>query len=149
MTLISSISGIRGTIGGKPGDNLTPQDIVNYTSAYATVIKEKKSSPKVVVGRDGRSTGLTVKNIIISTLQLMGVDVIDIDYTTTPTIEMAIIRFKSDGGIMISASHNPMQWNALKLFDPNGEFVNAEDGKRIKALAENRDFTYVEYTHLG
>ncbi len=149
MTLISSISGIRGTIGGKPGDNLTPQDIVNYTSAYATVIKEKKSCPKVVVGRDGRSTGLTVKNIIISTLQLMGVDVIDIDYTTTPTIEMAIIRFKSDGGIMISASHNPMQWNALKLFDPNGEFVNAEDGKRIKTLAENRDFTYEEYTHLG
>ena len=149
MTLISSISGIRGTIGGKTGNNLTPQDIINYTSAYATVIKEKIDRPRVVVGRDGRSTGHIVKNLIISTLQCMGVDVIDIDYTTTPTTEMAIIRFKTDGGIMISASHNPMQWNALKLFDPNGEFVNAEDGKKIKDLAEKKDFTYNEYIKIG
>lgn len=149
MTLISSISGIRGTIGGCQGDNLTPQDVVNYTSAYATAIKEKNENPTVVIGRDGRSTGLIIKNIIISTLQCMNVNVIDIDYTTTPTIEMAITRFNSDGGIMISASHNPMQWNALKLFNEKGEFIDAEDGKKIKQLAENKEFTYNEYTHIG
>lgn len=149
MTLISSISGIRGTIGGCQGDNLTPQDVVNYTSAYATAIKEKKENTTIVIGRDGRSTGLIIKNIIISTLQCMNVNVIDIDYTTTPTIEMAITRFNSDGGIMISASHNPMQWNALKLFNENGEFIDAEDGKKIKQLAENKSFTYSEYTHIG
>ncbi len=149
MTLISSISGIRGTIGGTQGDNLTPQDIVNYASAYATVIKEKISNPTIVIGRDGRSTGLIVKNIITSTLQCMNINIIDIDYTTTPTIEMAITRCKADGGIMISASHNPMQWNALKLFTNNGEFIDAEDGKKVKLLAEKKEFTYNEYTQIG
>ena len=149
MTLISSISGIRGTIGGAIGDNLTPVDIVNYTSAYAAFMKKQSGRPKVVVGRDGRSTGATVKKLITGTLLMSGVDVVDIDYTTTPTIEMAIIRLHAEGGIMISASHNPMQWNALKLLNGDGEFISAQDGNDIKTLIEEHDFHYCGHAENG
>lgn len=149
MTLISSISGIRGTIGGTIGNNLTPIDIINYTSAYSTILKETVSRPVVVVGRDGRVTGAMVQSLIINTLMAMGVDVIDCGLTTTPSIEMGIIRAKAEGGVMISASHNPMQWNALKLFNANGEFIDAETGNRIKGIINDSCFQYSDYQFIG
>ncbi|MCQ2974753.1 MAG: phosphoglucosamine mutase [Bacteroidales bacterium] len=153
MTLIKSISGIRGTIGGKCGDNLTPFDIVKFTTAYSKWLKNqsKKEKYKVVVGRDGRISGNTVKQLVIGTLSCCGIDVIDIDMATTPTTEMAVTEFEADGGIILTASHNPMQWNALKLLNSNGEFVTASDGKFIlenseKAEAETE---YSQVTELG
>ena len=120
MALIKSISGIRGTIGGKPGDNLTPLDVVKFTAAFGTLLlnetkgNEKTASKKIVVGRDGRISGAMVKNLVISTLNALGLDVIDLDYSTTPTVEMAVVFENAAGGIILTASHNPKEWNALK-----------------------------------
>ncbi|MDR2084033.1 MAG: phosphoglucosamine mutase [Bacteroidales bacterium] len=149
MTLISSISGIRGTIGGINGDCLSPLDIVKYTSAYALILREKNDRPKIIVGRDGRITGEIVQSLIVNALIMSGVDVLDCGLTTTPTIEVAIPYYNTDGGIMISASHNPMNWNALKLFDDKGEFIDAADGEKINKLAKKSVFEYVEYNDFG
>ena len=157
MTLIKSISGIRGTIGGKTGDTLNPLDIVKFTTAYATfiggqnnengVVSNKK--PLIVVGRDGRISGLMVRNVVVGTLMGMGYDVIDIGYATTPTTELAVKMAGADGGIIITASHNPRQWNALKLLNKEGEFLTAADGAEVLRLAEAEDFNYAEVDQLG
>ena len=145
MTLIKSISGIRGTIGGKTGDTLNPLDIVKFTTAYATFIGGKK----IVVGRDGRISGLMVRNVVVGTLMGMGYDVIDIGYATTPTTELAVKMAGADGGIIITASHNPRQWNALKLLNKEGEFLTAADGAEVLRLAQAEDFNYAEVDQLG
>lgn len=151
MTLIKSISGIRGTIGGKPGDNLTPADIVRFTAAYATFIRNKSTEGKtlIVVGRDARISGEMVHRIITGTLIAMGCDVTDIGLATTPTTEIAVIRESAQGGIIITASHNPRQWNALKLLNHNGEFLNAAEGAEILALAESGSFAFMPVDELG
>ena len=145
MTLIKSISGIRGTIGGPTGDTLNPLDIVKFTTAYATFIGGKK----IVVGRDGRISGMMVRNVVVGTLMGMGYDVIDIGYATTPTTELAVRMAGADGGIIITASHNPRQWNALKLLNREGEFLTAADGAEVLRLAEAEDFHYAEVDKLG
>jgi phosphomannomutase len=145
MTLIKSISGIRGTIGGRTGDTLNPLDIVKFTTAYAQFIGGKK----IVVGRDGRISGLMVRNVVVGTLMGMGYDVIDIGYATTPTTELAVRMAGADGGIIITASHNPRQWNALKLLNREGEFLTAADGAEVLRMAEAEDFNYAEVDHLG
>ncbi len=145
MTLIKSISGIRGTIGGTTGDTLNPLDIVKFTTAYATFI----GGNKIVVGRDGRISGLMVRNVVVGTLMGMGYDVIDIGYATTPTTELAVRMAGADGGIIITASHNPRQWNALKLLNREGEFLTAADGAEVLRLAEAEDFHYAEVDKLG
>lgn len=145
MTLIKSISGIRGTIGGPTGDTLNPLDIVKFTTAYATFIGGKK----IVVGRDGRISGLMVRNVVVGTLMGMGYDVIDIGYATTPTTELAVRMSGADGGIIITASHNPRQWNALKLLNREGEFLTAKDGSEVLRMAEAEDFQYAEVDQLG
>ena len=145
MTLIKSISGIRGTIGGRTGDTLNPLDIVKFTTAYAQFIGGKK----IVVGRDGRISGLMVRNVVVGTLMGMGYDVIDIGYATTPTTELAVRMAGADGGIIITASHNPRQWNALKLLNSEGEFLTAADGAEVLRLAEAEDFNYAEVDQLG
>ena len=145
MTLIKSISGIRGTIGGPTGDTLNPLDIVKFTTAYATFIGGKK----IVVGRDGRISGLMVRNVVVGTLMGMGYDVIDIGYATTPTTELAVRMSGADGGIIITASHNPRQWNALKLLNREGEFLTAKDGAEVLRMAEVEDFQYAEVDQLG
>jgi len=153
MTLIKSISGIRGTIGGQPGDTLNPLDIVKFTTAYATFISRKSGKPgisgKIIVGRDGRISGLMVRNVVVGTLMGMGYDVIDIGYATTPTTELAVRMAGADGGIIITASHNPRQWNALKLLNSEGEFLTAADGAEVLRIAEAEDFEYAEVDHLG
>src|SRR6186997_1215270 len=137
MALIKSISGIRGTIGGKTGDNLTPLDIVKFTAAFGTLLMQDSSNKKIIVGRDGRISGAMVKNLVISTLNAMGLNVVDLDYSTTPTVEMAVVFENAAGGIILTASHNPKEWNALKLLNSNGEFINAEEGQRVLEIAEN------------
>lgn len=151
MTLIKSISGIRGTIGGSPGDGLSPLDIVKFTAAFATFIQEetKKSTISLVVGRDGRISGDMVNRIVTGTLLGMGVNVIDGGLSTTPTIEMAVTKRKADGGIILTASHNPKQWNALKLLNQKGEFIDAEEGARVLALAEDEAFQFAAVDDLG
>lgn len=151
MTLIKSISGIRGTIGGYTGDNLTPLDIVKFTAAYASFIKESSQSkkPTIVVGRDARISGEMVHRIITGTLIGMGCDVTDIGMATTPTTEIAVVKEKAAGGIIITASHNPKQWNALKLLNSDGEFLNAEEGEKILSYADAGDFSFVEVDDLG
>ena len=151
LTLIKSISGFRGTIGGKPNDSLTPLDIVKFASAYGTwIIKNTKSgTPSVVVGRDARLSGSMVNNIVCSTLVGLGIDVFDLDLSTTPTVEMAVTELKAQGGIILTASHNPKQWNALKLLNSKGEFISEEEGKFILQLADKEDFNYCEVNHLG
>jgi phosphomannomutase len=145
MTLIKSISGIRGTIGGHTGDTLNPLDIVKFTTAYAQFIGGKK----IVVGRDGRISGLMVRNVVVGTLMGMGYDVIDIGYATTPTTELAVRMAGADGGIIITASHNPRQWNALKLLNSEGEFLTAADGAEVLRMAEEEMFEYAEVDKLG
>ena len=157
MTLIKSISGIRGTIGGRTGDTLNPLDIVKFTTAYATFIggpENKKGvisgkKPLIVVGRDGRISGLMVRNVVVGTLMGMGYDVIDIGYATTPTTELAVRMAGADGGIIITASHNPRQWNALKLLNSEGEFLTAADGAEVLRIAEEEKFEYAEVDKLG
>ncbi len=145
MTLIKSISGIRGTIGGPTGDTLNPLDIVKFTTAYAKFIGGKK----IVVGRDGRISGPMVRDVVCGTLTGMGYDVIDIGFATTPTTELAVRMAGADGGIIITASHNPRQWNALKLLNREGEFLTATDGAEVLRIAEKEDFNYAEVDHLG
>ena len=145
MTLIKSISGIRGTIGGPTGDTLNPLDIVKFTTAYAQFIGGKK----IVVGRDGRISGQMVRNVVVGTLMGMGYDVIDIGYASTPTTELAVRMSGADGGIIITASHNPRQWNALKLLNREGEFLTAADGAEVLRLAEKEGFNYAEVDKLG
>ena len=147
MTLIKSISGIRGTIGGATGDTLNPLDIVKFTSAYATFIPRKAG--KIVVGRDGRISGPMVRDVVCGTLVGMGFDVIDIGYASTPTTELAVRMSEADGGIIITASHNPRQWNALKLLNSEGEFLTAADGQRVLEIAEKEDFNYADVDKLG
>ena len=149
MSLITSISGLRGTIGGNPGENLTPLDAVKFTAAFALLLKQKHSKIKVVVGRDARLSGVALKNQIISTLQFCGVDVIDLDLATTPTVEMLVVREKAQGGIILSASHNPKEWNALKLLNDKGEFISAADGAKLIDLVINHDFNFVGVDELG
>ena len=151
MTLIKSISGIRGTIGGRSGDTLNPLDIVKFTSAYATFIR--KSTPggsnKIVVGRDARISGEMVKNVVCGTLMGMGFDVVNIGLATTPTTELAVTMCGADGGIIITASHNPRQWNALKLLNNKGEFLTAQDGAEVLSIAEKEDFDFADVDALG
>lgn len=151
MTLIKSISGIRGTIGGKPGDNLTPLDAVQFASAFAQWLKEKHQteSLSVVLGRDARVSGPMISSIVSASLQGMGVDVIDLGLATTPTTEMAVVEHKAQGGIILTASHNPAQWNALKLLNEKGEFISAADGQHLLDLIEKNEFDYVGYEKLG
>ena len=150
MTLIKSISGIRGTIGGQPGDTLNPLDIVKFTTAYATFMARKTGhSGKIVVGRDGRISGEMVKNVVCGTLMGCGCDVINIGYATTPTTELAVRMSGADGGIIITASHNPRQWNALKLLNGEGEFLTAADGAEVLDIAAREDFNYAEVDQLG
>ena len=151
MTLIKSISGIRGTIGGKPGDNLTPLDAVKFASAYGTWLKENTpdGKRKVVIGRDARISGEMIQNLVVNTLVGLGIDVVDLGLSTTPTIEIAVPLEQAQGGIILTASHNPKQWNALKLLDQNGEFLGYKAGKRILELAENNAFDYAEVDDLG
>ena len=151
MTIIKSISGIRGTIGGKAGDTLNPLDIVKFTSAYATLIRRttKVTSNKIVVGRDARISGPMVKNVVCGTLMGMGFDVVNIGLATTPTTEVAVTMEGACGGIIITASHNPRMWNALKLLNSRGEFLNAAEGNEVLRIAEAEDFEYADVDHLG
>ena len=151
MTLIKSISGIRGTVGGKPGDNLTPLDAVKFVSAYATWLKQEtgKTKTRVVVGRDARISGDMYAKLVAATLSGLGHDVVYIGLATTPTTELAVTAEQADGGIILTASHNPKQWNALKLLNNRGEFLSDQDGKQVLALAEREDFNYAEVDHLG
>lgn len=149
MTLIKSISGIRGTIGGKPGDALTPIDIARFASAYGTWIKQQHDSPKIVIGRDARPSGEMVSSIVTSCLIGLGINVVDLELSTTPTVEIAVTEENAQGGIIITASHNPVQWNALKLLNNKGEFISDSDGKAILSIAEKEDFKFAEVAKLG
>ena len=149
MSLIKSISGIRGTIGGREGDNLTPIDIVKFTAAYGKIITEGVANKKIVVGRDARVSGEMVSRLVVGTLQSIGVDVVDLGLSTTPTVELAVPMEQAAGGIILTASHNPGQWNALKLLNAKGEFINDTEGKEVLALGERLDFDFAEYTDLG
>ncbi|MFD0792308.1 phosphoglucosamine mutase [Mucilaginibacter litoreus] len=149
MTLIKSISGIRGTIGGAAGNGLTPLDIVKFTSAYGSWAVKRTGIKKIVVGRDARISGSMVNNLVIGTLQGLGIDVIDLGLSTTPTVEVAVPDEQAAGGIILTASHNPKQWNALKLLNENGEFINDTDGKEVLDIAERSDFIYADVNDLG
>ncbi len=149
MALIKSISGIRGTIGGSAGENLTPIEITSFAASYAAFIKKKSKKATIIIGRDGRGTGETIKNIVINTLIMSGLDVVDLDLSTTPTVEMIVILEKAQGGIIISASHNPMNWNALKLLNDKGEFLDKEDGDDLIRAITEQDFSFVSYLEQG
>ena len=149
MTLIKSISGIRGTIGGKPGETLSPLDTVKFTAAFGTWLTSKSEKRKLVVGRDGRISGEMVRNLVVSTLNALGFDVIDLGLSTTPTVEMAITMEEAAGGIIITASHNPREWNALKLLNSLGEFISAVDGKEILDLASREEFVFAPVDKIG
>ena len=151
MTLIKSISGIRGTIGGKVGDNLTPVDAVKFASAYGTWLKNHSNKEKntVVIGRDARISGPMIHNLVVNTLLGLGIDVIDLGLSTTPTVEVAVPMEKADGGIILTASHNPKQWNALKLLNEKGEFLSGADGEKILAIAEAEAFDFSDVDSLG
>jgi phosphomannomutase len=149
MTLIKSISGIRGTIGGRAGDGLTPIDIVKFTAAYGKIIVKQSGIKKIVVGRDARISGEMVSNLVIGTLQSIGVDVVDLGLSTTPTVEIAVPMEKAAGGIILTASHNPGQWNALKLLNAKGEFISDAEGQEVLALGESLDFDFSEVEEIG
>lgn len=151
MTLIKSISGIRGTIGGEPSENLTPIDAVKFAAAYGTWLKNRHNGKKarVVVGRDARISGSMIQQLVMNTLVGLGIDVVDLDLSTTPTVEVAVPKEKADGGIILTASHNPKQWNALKLLNEEGEFLSGDDGKEILGLAESAQFQFAEVDDLG
>jgi len=149
LTLIKSISGIRGTIGGAPGDGLTPVDIVKFTSAFGAWAIKKSGIKKIVLGRDARISGSMVNNLVTGTLQGLGIDVVDVGLSTTPTVEIAVPLEKAAGGIILTASHNPKQWNALKLLNADGEFISGSDGEEVLEIAENSNFTYAGVNELG
>ncbi len=151
VTLIKSISGIRGTIGGKPGEALTPVDAVKFAAAYAAWIKNRNDSQQttIVIGRDARISGKMVLDLVVSTLQGMGVNVVDLDLSTTPTVEVAVPLENAQGGIIITASHNPKEWNALKLLNEKGEFISDQDGKEVLALADKEEFIFADVDNLG
>jgi len=149
MALIKSISGIRGTIGGRPGDNLTPVDIVKFTAAYGKIITANSSNKTIVVGRDARISGEMVANLVIGTLQSIGVNVVDLGLSTTPTVEIAVPKLGAAGGIILTASHNPGQWNALKLLNEKGEFISDAEGKEVLTLGESLDFDFAKVEELG
>jgi phosphomannomutase len=149
LTLIKSISGIRGTIGGKAGDALTPGDIVKYTAAFASLMMQNSDTSKIVVGRDARLSGDMVNRLVTGTLIAMGLDVIDLGLSTTPTVEMAVVMEKANGGIILTASHNPKQWNALKLLNAKGEFISDEIGKEVLSLADSNKIEYADVDNLG
>jgi phosphomannomutase len=149
MALIKSISGIRGTIGGKTGDNLTPLDIVKFAAAFGSWLKKDSPTAKIVIGRDARLSGEMVNALVVSTLQGLGIDVVDLGLSTTPTVEIAVPLEKASGGIILTASHNPAQWNALKLLNAKGEFISGEDGEVVLKLADAEDFDFSPVTKLG
>lgn len=149
MTLIKSISGIRGTIGGRSGNSLSPIDVVRFTSAYGAWVKANSKNKKIIIGRDARLSGEMLSKIVASSLQGMGLDVVDLGLSTTPTVEMAVVMEKAAGGIIITASHNPIQWNALKLLDEKGEFLSAQAGQKILELAEKEEIDFAEVKELG
>ena len=154
MTLIKSISGIRGTIGGAPGNALTPVDIVKFTAAYAATLPQRKPHPngeryKIVVGKDARLSGDMVEQLVVGTLMGCGIDVVKCGFASTPTTEMAVLFAKADGGIILTASHNPRQWNALKLLNDKGEFLTAMEGQAVLDLAASEEFSFAEVDSLG
>ena len=151
MSLIKSISGIRGTIGGKVDDNLTPLDVVKFTAAFGTWLQRNKNKKnlKLVIGRDARISGAMVNALVTATLQGLGINVVDLGLSTTPTVEVMVPELKADGGIILTASHNPKQWNALKLLNEKGEFINGENGAEVLEIAENEDFEFAEVDDLG
>jgi phosphomannomutase len=149
MALIKSISGIRGTIGGKPGEGLSPVDVVKFAAAYGTWLLRQQKGSKIVLGRDGRISGVMVRNLVVSTLNALGIDVVDLGLSTTPTVELAVTMEKAAGGIILTASHNPKEWNALKLLNDKGEFISGSDGVELLAIAEAEDFKFVPVDKLG
>ena len=149
MSLIKSISGIRGTIGGKAGDGLTPVDVVKFAAAYGAWMLEQTNNPKIIIGRDARISGDMISRLVSATLQGLGIDVIDLGLSTTPTVELAVPLENAGGGIILTASHNPIQWNALKLLNSKGEFISDEEGKSILEKAEKEDFIFAEVKKLG
>lgn len=149
MALIKSISGIRGTIGGKPGETLSPLDTVKFTAAYGSWLVAKTGNKKVVIGRDGRISGPLIQSIVVSTLNALGIDVVDLGLSTTPTVEVAVVMEQAGGGIILTASHNPKEWNALKLLNSKGEFISAQDGKEVLEIADAENFTFVPVDKLG
>jgi len=149
MALIKSISGIRGTIGGKPGKSLTPIDVVKFTTAYGAWVAQQGGNKKIVIGRDGRISGGIVRDLVAATLQSIGCDVVDLGLSTTPTVEMAVKMEKAGGGIILTASHNPKEWNALKLLNGDGEFLNAAEGQWILDYADNTEPSYADVNKLG
>ncbi len=149
MALIKSISGIRGTIGGKPGSNLSPLDIVKFSAAYAGWLQASGKTGTIIIGRDGRMSGAMVNSLCSNTLLAYGFDVTDLGVTTTPTVEVAVKNEKAAGGIIITASHNPKEWNALKLLNSEGEFISAADGAKILEIAEAEDFTFATVDKTG
>ncbi len=149
MTLIKSIAGIRGTIGGYPGETLSPLDVVKYTAAFGEILKSRFNKPKVVIGRDARSSGPMIGVLLSNTLIAQGIDVIDTGLSTTPTVEMAVVAEKAQGGVVITASHNPVEWNALKLLNDAGEFISAEFGTEVLKRAENSNYSFEESKNIG
>lgn len=149
MALIKSISGIRGTIGGRVGENLTPIDVVQFVSAFISFLKKDGNPLTIVVGRDARVSGEIINKLVCSTLQSLGVNVIDLGLSTTPTVEMAVVHHHADGGIILTASHNPMQWNALKLLNARGEFISAADGQKVLEIIEKQEYQFAEIDKLG
>ena len=153
MALIKSISGIRGTIGGKPGESLSPLDVVKFTAAFGSILKinhsDRARSPKVVIGRDGRMSGELIRDLVCNTLLALGVDVVDLGLSTTPTVEIAVKMEKANGGMIITASHNPKEWNALKLLDSEGEFISAALGAKVLEMAAKEDFSFTSVERLG
>mgnify|MGYP003583123891 CR=1 FL=1 len=149
MALIKSISGIRGTIGGKPGEGLSPVDVVKFTAAYGTWVLQQNNGNTVVIGRDGRISGQLVRDLVVSTLNALGINVVDLGLTTTPTVEVAVPLENAAGGIILTASHNPKEWNALKLLNNKGEFISGEEGKLVLDIAEQDAFNFVNVDKLG
>jgi len=153
VALIKSISGIRGTIGGKPGESLSPVDLVKFTAAFGSILQEQNSSSttplKIVVGRDARISGEMIRDFVNNTLMSLGFNVIDLGLSTTPTVELAVTTEKADGGIILTASHNPKEWNALKLLNKDGEFISAELGAKVLDKAAKEDFVFASVEKLG
>jgi phosphomannomutase len=149
VALIKSISGIRGTIGGKPGEGLSPLDVVKFTAAFGTWLIKQSDNKKVVIGRDGRISGEMVRQLVVATLNGLGLDVVDLDLSTTPTVEVAVKAERAAGGIILTASHNPKEWNALKLLNSDGEFISGEDGAIVLDLAAREDFSFADVNKLG